>query len=102
MRPPTDLIVVLNRTRYNTATATLLAGDDYFDGKNFERRGTNTFLYRSPKGAFFVVRLSQWEGAKSPDLEPLDLEAAVALYDSLREARVPFEEAFPGVTVADA
>ena len=101
MKPPDDFTKVIDRKRYSTATATLLAGDDYWDGHNWERRGRNTFLYRTPKGNYFQVILTQWQG-EMDTLTPLSLDDAIRLYESLAEQRVPYEEAFPGVEVDDA
>jgi hypothetical protein len=102
MKPPEKFTRIVDRTRYSVATATLIAGDDYWDGHNFERRGRNTFLYRTPNGAYFTVTLSQWQG-ESDKLTPIDLDAALSLYeDSLTEHEVSYAEAFPGVEVRDA
>lgn len=60
MHPPTVFAAIVNQTRYDLSTSTLLAGDVYGD-------------YRSPKGEYFAVRLSQWEGVKSTDFTPLSL-----------------------------
>lgn len=59
MRPPTDFVRVIDRTRYDVSKAILLASDCYWDGHNFERRGRNTFLYRTPGGRYFTVHLTQ-------------------------------------------
>lgn len=48
-----DLIAVIGGKRYNTATATLLAHNAFWDGSNFERGGTNSFLLRTKKGTYF-------------------------------------------------
>ncbi len=101
MKPPKDLTEVINRKRYSTKTAELLAGDDYWDGRNFERNGRNTFLYRTPGGAYFSVVVSQWQG-EDTTLTPLTLDEAVELFENLREKRVDFEDAFPGLEVKDA
>ena len=101
MRPPKTYERIVNRTRYSVATAELLAGDDYWDGHNFERRGRNKFLYRTPKGAYFTVTLSQWQG-ESDDLTPCTLEEAIDLYEgSLTEHYEPYDVAFPTVKVID-
>ncbi len=42
MKPPADFTRIVDRSRYSTATATLVASDAYWDGNNFERRGRNT------------------------------------------------------------
>ena len=80
----------------------MLADDAYWDGHNFERRGRNTFLYRTPKGEFFTVMLTQWEGERE-SLEVIDQDAAIQLFEgSLSEHAVSYKEAFPDVIVVDA
>jgi len=102
MRPRTDMTRIIDRRRYSTATATLLAGDDYWDGHNFERRGRNAYLYRTPGGSYFVLTMTQWQGERDT-LRPLDIDEAISLYESvLSEHRVEYAEAFPGVEVIDA
>lgn len=102
MRPPKDMTRIVDRTRYSVATADLLAGDDFWDGHNFERRGRNTFLYRTPKGAYFKVTLTQWQG-ESDDLTPVTLEEAIELYErQLTEHYAEYADAFPGVEVEEA
>jgi len=98
---PRKMIQVIGGKRYNTETATLLAHDAYWDGHNFERSGRNTFLYRTPKGAYFVVRQTCWQGERD-SLEPLDRDEAVGLFEQLPEHDVSWEEAFPGVVIEDA
>ena len=98
---PREMRRIVDRIRYSTETATLLAGDDYWDGHNFERRGTNTFLYRTPKGAYFTVSLTQRQGEQDT-LTPIDLNEAIELYEGpCSEHRVEYIEAFPGVEVID-
>lgn len=102
MHPAKDFTRIIDRKRYSVATAELLAGNDFWDGHNFERRGRNTFLYRTPKGAYFVVTLSQWQGEQDT-LEPVDLAEAIRLFEGeLTEHRVEYAEAFPNVTIEDA
>jgi hypothetical protein len=57
-RPTSEII---NGKRYSTETATLIAGNDYWDGQNWERRGRNEFLYRTPRGNYFLLSLTQWQ-----------------------------------------
>lgn len=95
---------VIGGLRYNTETATLLSGNDWFDGHNFERGGTQTFLYRTKKGAYFTQYQSQWHGG-CDQLEPVSQEEAIELFESHaahNENRVSFEEAFPGLEIPDA
>lgn len=102
MFPPDEFSRIVDRKRYDVKTATLLANDAYWDGHNFERRGRNVFLYRTPAGAFFTVTLTQWQGEQD-ELYPITEGEAVQLFEgALSEHVVPYEEAFPGVIVEDA
>lgn len=93
---------IIDRKMYNTETATKLADDHYWDGSNFERRGRNQYLYRSPKGAYFTVTTTQWQGERDT-LTPISLDDAIELYEgALSEHHVPYAEAFPGVEVQGA
>ena len=99
---PRDMRAVIGRKVYDTATATLLADDAYWDGHNFERHGRNTFLYRAKNGGYFAVYLTCWQGEQDR-IEPLDTDRAVELFESLNdEDGVSFEQAFPGVKVEEA
>jgi len=93
---------VIGGKRYSTKTATLLAGDDYWDGRNYERGGANYFLFRTPCGHYFGQLRSKWESADDGALTPLSQDVAIRLYEQLRERRVSFEEAFPGVEIEEA
>ncbi|MCX5998839.1 MAG: hypothetical protein NTU41_04415 [Chloroflexi bacterium] len=94
---PLDMNEVIGGKRYNTETATLLAGDDYRDGNNFERHGRNTFLFRAKKGSYFAQHLTQWQG-EIDRLEPLGEDEACMMWETLPEKRMGFAEAFPGVS----
>lgn len=94
---------VVDGLRYNTDTATIIASDAYWDGHNWERRGTNQFLMRTPKGRFFVHSRSQWQGADDGAIEPVSVDEAINLYThELREHEMPFEDAFPDVEIDEA
>jgi len=101
MHPPKDMSAVVDRKRYSTKTATLLAGNDHWDGSNYERQGRNSFLYRTPKGAYFAVHLTQWQG-EHDHIEPLTVDEAVSMFEGMREQRVEHKEAFPGVEIEEA
>jgi len=45
---PGSMTKVIDRKRYSTDTATLIASDAYWDGSNFERHGRNAWLWRTP------------------------------------------------------
>lgn len=96
MRPDKNMKRVVNGQRYNVATATMLAHNEYWDGSNFERAGRNTFLYRTRGGAYFRVVCTQWEGERDT-LIPIDMDDAKSLYETLREHVVDYEQAFDAV-----
>ena len=102
MKPPEKFTKIIGRKKYSVQTATLMASDDYWDGHNFERHGRNTWLYRTPNGAYFTVTLTQWQGEQD-SLDPVSQDEAIQLYEAtLTEHQVPYPEAFPGVEVQDA
>lgn len=84
---------IIGGKRYDTGTATLIAHDRYFDGSNWERRGRNTYLFKTPKGAYFVMHYTLWQGERS-SIDVLDREEAMALYETLPEQEVSYFEAF--------
>ena len=97
-----SMTAVIGGKRYNTETATEIASDCYWDGHNFERRGRNTFLFKTKNGNYFVQHLTQWQGERDR-LEPVTQDEAVSLWEtSLTEHSVEFEIAFPGVAVSEA
>jgi len=64
--------------------------------------GRNTWLYRTPNGAYFTVTRTQWQGEQD-SLDPVTQDEAIALFEgSLTEHVVTYAEAFPGVEVVDA
>ena len=92
----------VDRKSYSTKTATMIASDDYWDGSNHERNGRNRFLFRTARGAYFVVTGSFWQG-ESNTLEPVEQSEAIDLYEgSLTEHHVSYLEAFPDVEVTEA
>lgn len=95
------MVQVINRKRYDTAKAVLLAHDVRWDGHNWERDGRNTFLYQTPNGAFFIVRQTNWQGEED-SLEPLEPEMAYMIYERLPEHEVDVSVAFPDVVIEDA
>jgi hypothetical protein len=84
---------IIDGKRYNTETATLIADDVYWDGNNFERSGRNSWLYRTPRGAFFLVTGSQWQG-ESDSLIALSTDEAKIHYEHLHEHHLEWEDAF--------
>jgi hypothetical protein len=101
---PVKLTRVVDGKRYSTETATLLASDAYWDGHNHERHGRNCYLYRTPRGRYFCLHLTMWQG-EHDRIEPVSEAEALELYESMAAhdmADVAFEVAFPGVVIEDA
>jgi hypothetical protein len=98
---PTGMEEVLDGKRYKVDTATLLADNAYWDGSNFDRGGRNSFLFRTPKGNYFQVNMSMWQGETTVFIALSEAEAR-ALFQDLREHHLTFEEAFPYASVEDA
>lgn len=103
MWPSSDMSSRVGGKLYRVETATMLAHDRYFDGRNMERNGRNTFLYRTPRGAYFYVVLSQWQGEKGY-IEPTSIDDAMDFYTDQRNVQEVenFESAFPGVKAEEA
>ena len=79
---------VVNGVRYDTTKARLIAS-------------RNQFLYRTPKGRYFLVTLTQWQGERN-QLTPLDEADARQWYKDLPKQEAEFESAFPGVKAEEA
>ena len=92
---------VVDGKRYSTETATVLASDEYWDGRNYERSGRNTFLFRTHHGNYFKVEVSQWQGELN-ELVPLDENEAIKLYEELSVHTCEYENAFPDQKVEEA
>ncbi len=93
MHPSETMEETIDGKVYRVKSATLIADDEYWDGHNFEHGGTNAFLYKTPKGNYFTVHLTQWEGSRD-NISPITKEEAKEQWDSLPEKRVSYEVAF--------
>jgi len=98
---PRPMEAVINRKRYSTQTATLIASNAFWDGNNWERSGRNAFLYRTPRGGYFVARQTCWQGERD-SLSPLSEDEAIEMFENMPVQEVDFSSAFPEVTVEDA
>lgn len=92
---------VVNGKRYSTEPSTLIASNEYWNGSNYEREGTNRHLYRTKNGNYFETYSTMWQGDHN-SIEPLSLAQAKQRYQELPEEEVPYEEAFPGEIVVEA
>ena len=98
---PMQMVVVKDRVRYDVSKSTCLAHDAYWDGHNWERHGRNQFLFRTPKGRYFMQYVTQWEG-ELDRLVPIEQDEAIRLFEDLPEHDVQFAEAFPDIKVEEA
>ena len=102
MNAPEIFAQIVDRKLYDVEDATLLADDVFWDGNNMERNGRNTFLYRSTRGAYFTVTLSQWQG-EDDKLDVMGEDDAYSLYEGpLTEHYVDYADAFPNVEIVAA
>lgn len=103
MKPLPTFSAIIGGFRYSVATAELLAGDDYFDGHNYERGCRNRHLYRTPAGRYFIVTQTRVPGERD-DLRPVDEDEAMTFYEAAwpEARRVSYSEAFPLVEVQEA
>ena len=81
---------IVDRKRYKTEGATILADS-----------GRNTWLLRSPGGAYFSQTQTCWQGEQD-EIHPLSQDDAIMLYEQMPEPGITFEEAFPGVKIEEA
>mgnify|MGYP001098704628 CR=1 FL=1 len=91
---------ICNGMLYDTEKAQLVAHDAFWDGRNWERNGRNTYLYRTPRGRFFLYHRTLWQGERDR-IEPLEKEEAMRTYEELPEHEISYEEAF-GVAPEEA
>ena len=94
---PKNVTCIIDRKKYSTVTATLIASDEYFDGWTWERNGRNQFLYRTPNGAYFTVSLTQWQGERN-SLTPITQAEALA---DVEQLAATFRLIHPPVDIAD-
>ena len=98
---PKDVTEVIGGKRYRTQGAEMLANDMHCDGRSNERIGRNTFLFRTPKGAYFMLLQSTWP-LEHDVISPLARDEALRIFEELPAKSVDFEVAFPGITIEDA
>lgn len=90
---PYNMDEIIGGRRYRTETATLIASDVWWDGHNDERNGTNSFLFKTPNGAFFLQFQSQWQGSRDT-ITPITMGEAKIKYEELPTHEVEYRDAF--------
>jgi hypothetical protein len=98
---PQNMIWVVAGKRYHTDKATLIAHDAYWNGHSWEQDGRNTFLFKTPNGNFFAQYQTLLPGEINK-IAPLEINEAIALYQSLHKKEVPFRVVFPYIKAEDA
>ena len=89
----TTISQVVGGKLYDVKTAVLVASNEYWDGHSWERQGRNKHLYKTSKGAFFVVFSTLYQGEKNY-IEPVNFDEARRLYEELSEDQMDYFEAF--------
>ncbi len=92
---------VIAGKRYRTDKSTLLAHDAYWNNRNWEQNGRNTFVFRTRNGHLFAQYQSVLPG-EGDSIKPLTTKEAIDLYHSLMVKEVPFVIAFPCTPVKEA
>ncbi|PKO08440.1 MAG: hypothetical protein CVU40_15285 [Chloroflexi bacterium HGW-Chloroflexi-2] len=87
------MAIELNRIvkghRYDTSISILLASDELISNKT----QTTTYLYRTRRGLFFLVRQFN-DSSKKPKILPLEKDQAIEQFNKLPEKFQDFTEAF--------
>ena len=73
---------IIEGMRYDTATAKLLADDEFSDGTNRLTRGRARALYLTAKGRYFVTTETQWQGERDT-VEPFEAEDARREFEAM-------------------
>jgi len=84
---------IVNGKVYDTDKSVCIASDRYWDGHSFSRKGKNIYLFKTPKGNFFLYRTTQWQGEMNY-IEPISKEEAKEWYEELPIHEVDYEIAF--------
>lgn len=84
---------IINGKLYDTEKAQEVASDHYWDGSNWDRRGRNTFLYKTAKGNFFLYHTTRWQGERD-HIEAITEAEAKEYYEQLPEHEMEYEEVF--------
>jgi hypothetical protein len=84
---------IIGGKRYDTETAALVASNYYWDGSNWQRRGRNMYLYKTPNNRFFLHHTTLWQGERDY-LEAVGPNTAKTYYEELPEHVLDYETAF--------
>ena len=66
---------------------TLLAGDDFWDGRSWNRRGRNTYLYVTAHGHYFLHFRTLWPAEEDGLTEMISRDEARCIYENLQNKR---------------
>ena len=81
--------------RRHLVEAHLLAGDDYWDGKSWDRNGRNQFLLRTVNGRYILHQRSLWPHEEDGRNDQISAWEARCVFENLPNRRVGRREAFP-------
>ncbi|MFH1060433.1 MAG: hypothetical protein V1797_17355 [Pseudomonadota bacterium] len=83
------------QARRHLQRADLLAGDDYWDGRGWDRHGRNQFLLRAADGCYILHQRSRWPQEEDGRNEQISVWEARCIFANLPNRRVKLSEAFP-------
>lgn len=84
---------IIDSKLYDTDKAQLVAHNRYWDGRNWDRNGRSTYLYKTAKGNFFLYHTTRWQGERDY-IEPISRGEAKVWYEELPEHELSYEQAF--------
>lgn len=94
MTPLASKMESLSRV-HTVRSAMLLAGDDYWDGRGWDRKGRNRFVFRTGDGAYLLHLRTIWPHEIDGYSEYICPEEARLEFIRLKNKRVRFDVAFP-------
>ena len=93
MQDPGNLVQIINRKRFSTATSIALASNS--------TTGRTTYLYRSSKGTLFFACVTIWQDEKD-SIQPTNQIDALHFFETSQVQHVAYDVAFPDVEIEDA
>ncbi|QNE38966.1 hypothetical protein F1C16_05065 [Hymenobacter sp. NBH84] len=84
---------VIGGKLYNTATATLVAGDDAWNGQTYGSDFSKDYLYKTQKGNFFLYHTTRMQG-ETEYIKPVTKEEAMEIFEEMDNQRLEYAEAF--------
>jgi hypothetical protein len=91
---------IINGKRYDTSKAELICHNNYLGGRNYNREGLSSSLFRTKKGNFFIHHEHLWE-SDADSITPITLSDAHKWFEKLTVSVMTYEEVF-GISPEEA